>query len=109
MGLATERGLPVNIDAERLVLGSILLKDSAYVQVAGALEVDDFSLEKHKRIFKRMTLLYEQGEKIDRITLANELMKSGELEACDGFSYLVSLDDGLPEIPNLDSYTKIVK
>ena len=40
--------------------------------------------------------LYERGEKIDRITVANELMKFGELESCDGLSYLVSLDDGLP-------------
>ena len=53
--------------------------------------------------------LQERGEKIDRITVANELMKFNELEACDGLSYLVSLDDGLPQIPNLDSYIRIVK
>ena len=53
--------------------------------------------------------LQERNEKIDRITVANELMKFGELEACDGLSYLVSLDDGLPQIPNLDSYIRIVK
>ena len=50
--------------------------------------------------------LHERGEKIDRITVANELMKFNELEACDGLSYLVSLDDGLPQIPNLDSYIR---
>ena len=53
--------------------------------------------------------LHERGENIDRITVANELMKFNELEACDGLSYLVSLDDGLPQIPNLDSYIRIVK
>ena len=53
--------------------------------------------------------LQERGEKIDRVTVANELMKFNELEACDGLSYLVSLDDGLPQIPNLDSYIRIVK
>ena len=105
----TEKGLPVNVDAERFVLGSILLDDNLYIQAAGALEPDDFSLEKHRRIFRRMGDLNERGEHIDRITVANELMKCGELESCDGLSYLVSLDDGLPQIPNLDSYVRLVK
>lgn len=106
---ATEKGLPTNVDAERFVLGSILLDDSLYVQAAGTLEPEDFSLEKHRRIFKRMGELQDRGERIDRITVANELMKFNELEACDGLTYLVSLDDGLPQIPNLDSYIRIVK
>ena len=91
------------------MLGSILLDDSFYIQAAGTLEADDFSLEKHRRIFRRMGELHERGERIDRVTVANELMKFNELEACDGLSYLVSLDDGLPQIPNLDSYIRIVK
>src|ERR1039458_2507097 len=99
---STEKGLPTNVDAERFVLGSILLDDSLYVQAAGTLEADDFSLEKHRRIFKRMGELQDRGEKIDRVTVANELMKFNELEACDGLSYLVSRDDGLPRISNLD-------
>ena len=106
---STEKGLPTNVDAERFVLGSILLDDSLYVQAAGTLEPDDFSLEKHRRIFKRMGELQDRGERIDRITVANELMKFNELEACDGLTYLVSLDDGLPQIPNVDSYIRIVK
>jgi replicative DNA helicase len=104
-----EKGLPQNEDAERFVLGSILLDESFYIQAAGTLEADDFSLEKHRRIFRRMGELQDRGEKIDRVTVANELMKFNELEACDGLSYLVSLDDGLPQIPNLDSYLRIVK
>jgi replicative DNA helicase len=106
---AVEKGLPTNVDAERFVLGSILLDDTLYVEAAGTLEADDFSLEKHRRIFKRMGELQERGEKIDRITVANELMKFNELEACDGLSYLVELDDGLPTLPNIDAYLKIVK
>ena len=78
---STEKGLPTNVDAERFVLGSILLDDSFYIQAAGTLEVSDFSLEKHRRIFKRMGDVYERGEKIDRITVANELMKFNELES----------------------------
>src|SRR6202171_4291196 len=104
-----EKGLPANVDAERFVLGSILLDDSFFVQAASSLQMDDFSLEKHRRIFRRMGDLNERGERIDRITVANELMKFNELESCDGLSYLVSLDDGLPRIPNIESYIRIVK
>jgi replicative DNA helicase len=107
--LAFEKGLPANLDAERFVLGSILLNDSVYLQVAGAADIEDFSLEKHRRIFARMKDLYERGERIDRVTLANELMKQGQLESVDGLGYLVSLDSGLPEISNLESYIRIVK
>jgi replicative DNA helicase len=107
--LTFERGLPTNVDAERFVLGSILLNQDTYFQVAGAVEPEDFSLEKHRRIFARMKDLYDRGEKIDRVTLANELMKQGQIESVDGFSYLVSLDEGLPALSNLDSYVRIVK
>ena len=109
MDLAFAKGLPQNADAERYVLGSVLLNDSLYLQVAGAVEPEDFCLEKHRRIFARMKDLYDRGEKIDRVTLTNELMKHGQLESVDGMSYLLSLDEGLPEIVNLESYIRIVK
>src|SRR5579883_1509021 len=104
-----EKGLPANVDSERFVLGSILLDDSYFVQVAGVLQAEDFSLEKHRRIFSRMAELAERNERIDRVTVANELMRHNQLEACDGLSYLVSLDDGLPQAFNIESYTRIVK
>jgi replicative DNA helicase len=107
--LALQKGLPTNIDAERLVLGSILLDEALFVQVAGILQADDFALEKHRRIFLRMGELHERGEKIDRITVYNELLKHNEAEACDGLGYLISLDDGLPRISNLDAYVRIVR
>jgi replicative DNA helicase len=109
LDLTFEKGLPASVDAEKFVLGMILLNDTYYLQVAGALEAEDFSLEKHRRIFARMKDLYERGERIDRVTLADELIKQGQLESVDGLAYLVSLDDGLPEIANLDSYIRIVK
>jgi replicative DNA helicase len=109
VGVALEKGLPCNLDAERFVLGSILMNDSQFIQVAGIVEADDFSLEKHRRIFHRMGELNTRGERIDRVTVANELMRFSELESCDGLTYLVSLDDGLPPIQNLDSYIRIVK
>jgi replicative DNA helicase len=104
-----DKGLPVNLDAERFVLGSILLDDSLFVQVAGAVQAEDFALEKHRVLFNRMRDLHDRGEKIDRVTVYNELLKHGEAEACDGLSYLISLDDGLPRISNVDAYVRIVQ
>jgi replicative DNA helicase len=109
MSVIDEKGLPSNLDAERSVLGSILLDDSRFIQIASTLEPSDFSQEKHRRIFRRMAELNERAERIDRVTLANELLRYNELESCDGLSYLVSLDDGLPQISNIDSYARIVK
>ena len=107
--IALEKGLPANVDAERFVLGSILLDDSVFIEIAGALQAGDFCLDKHQRIFRRMAELHERGEKVDRITLANELLRYNELESVDGLSYLVSLVDGLPKIPNLDGYIRIIR
>jgi len=107
--LALEKGLPANIDAERFVLGSILLDDTAFLDVAGVLRPEDFALDKHRKIFVRMVQLNDRAERIDRVTVANELLRYNELESVDGLTYLVSLDDGLPHIPNLDSYVKIIR
>ncbi len=107
--IALEKGLPVNLDAERFVLGSILMDDSVFLPVAAALVADDFSLEKHRRIYSRMADLYERAERIDRVSLAEELMRQNQLESCDGLSYLVSLDDGMPKLSNLDGYIRIVR
>lgn len=103
------QALPDNLDAERFVLGVIMSSDMAYLQVAGTLCPEHFSLEKHRRIFLRMGDLHERGEKIDRVTLANELLKHGQLQSVDGLSYLVSLDDGLPQLHHLESYVTIIK
>ncbi|MDZ4799367.1 MAG: replicative DNA helicase [Bryobacteraceae bacterium] len=107
--LALKKGLPANIDAERFVLGAILLDDNNFIGVGGVLDLEDFSLEKHRRIWARMADLAKRGERIDRVTLANELMKLGQLESVDGLSYLVELDNGLPQLFALDSYVRIVK
>ena len=102
--------MPNNLDAERFVLAPrFLLDESFWPDASAVLTPDDFSIETHRRICQRMADLYDRGEHIDRITVYNELDKHGEAEACGGVGYLVSLDDGLPQIPNLDSYIRIVQ
>ncbi|MCC6262251.1 MAG: replicative DNA helicase, partial [Bryobacterales bacterium] len=104
-----EKGLPAAVEVEKLVLGSVLINDATFIQAGGLLRPEDFSIEKHQRIFTAMRELYEQGERIDRITLANQLNRKGLLQDVGGLSYLVSLDDELPVVFNIDSYVRIVR
>lgn len=104
----SERPLPAALDSEKFILGSILLDGSKFAEVNGALKQEHFALEKNRRIWARMSDMAERGEVIDRVTVANELQRFGELESVDGLSYLVSLDDGLPQISNINSYVAIV-
>lgn len=102
-------GIPVSVETEKLVLGSILMDDSLYEQVYLYLLLEDFSLDIHRTIFCRMSDLHSRGDAIDRVTLANELLRHAELERCGGVSYLVSLDEGLPHFPSIESYVRILK
>ena len=107
--LALERGLPTNLEAEQFVLGSVLLDDTLFPQVAGVVDGGDFNVEKHRRIFLRMVDLHARGERIEYLTLVNELEKHTQLESVDGIAYVSSLTDGLPRLDSIDSYLKIVK
>jgi replicative DNA helicase len=105
-----ERGLPSSIDAERSILGAILLDNFAYTQAASQnLQADDFSLDSHRRIYARIHELADSGRAIDLITLSEELSRHKEVEAVGGVAYLSSLTDGLPHRPNIEQYVRIVK
>ncbi len=109
MDIAFQKGLPSNLEAERLTLGAILLDPECFILVAGELIPEDFTLEAHRRIFQRMNTLHDRGDKIDRVGLANELMRHSELESVGGLSYLISLDEGIPQIVNVFGYVRIIK
>ena len=104
------KGLPANTDAERFVLGLMLLDADRYLPgVRTELQPGDFSIEKHRRIFRCAMEVDQRGEKVDALTVAEELRRQNLLDVCDGLSYLNSLDDALPHIPNIGSYAQIVK
>lgn len=105
-----DRGLPASIEAERAILGAILLDNLAYHQAAqSALQADDFSLDSHRRIFLRMSELSETGRAVDFVTLSEQLGQHKEIEAVGGVAYVTSLTDGLPRVRNIEQYVKIVK
>jgi replicative DNA helicase len=106
---AVDAGLPANIDAEKTILGAILLDNAAHAEAAEKLEPDDFSLDSHRRIFLRMTELMNEQRAVDIVTLAHELSRFKEIEAVGGVAYLASLTEGLPIRPVIEDYIRIVK
>jgi len=101
--------LPANIDAERSILGAILLDNFAYNQAAEHLRTEDFSLDSHRRIYSRMVDLAESSRPIDMITLIEELDRHKDLQAIGDVAYVSSLVEGVPERPSIEHYVKIVR
>jgi replicative DNA helicase len=104
-----ERPLPHNAEAERSILGAVLLDNHALNAAVERLRSEDFFLSQHRLIFERMVQLGEKSQAIDTITLMEDLVRSGELEAAGGVAYLSQLADGLPRVANVDHYARIVK
>jgi replicative DNA helicase len=101
--------LPANVQAERSILGAILLDNLAYNEAAEHLRAEDFSLDSHRRIYSRMVDLAESSRPIDMITLIEELDRRKELEAIGDVGYVSALVDGVPDRPSIEHYIKIVR
>ena len=104
-----DRNVPHSVDAERSVLGAILLENTAINRAQEILKDTDFYRDPHRRIFKVMGALSERATAIDPVTVKEELTRSGELEAVGGPAYIASLLDGVPHSSNVEHYAKIVK
>jgi len=104
-----ERTLPHNLEAEKSVLGAILVNNEAFNHAAELIDGRDFFRDAHRRIFDKMVALSERGDAIDLVTLKEELARMGELEAVGGPAYVASLADGVPRSANVEHYARIVK
>ena len=107
--LTKERTLPHNNEAERTVLGAVLVDNAAFNSAAEVLARDDFYREAHRRIFDAMAGLAERSQPIDLVTLKDELTRGQALEAVGGATYLASLVDGIPRIVNVEQWSRIIK
>ena len=101
--------MPANVEAERSILGAILLDNHAYNDAAEHLKPEDFSIDAHRRIYSRMMDLSESSRPIDIITLVEELDRKKELQAIGDVGYVSSLLDGVPDRPSIEHYVKIVR
>jgi len=104
-----ERPLPQHLDAERSILGAILLDNQALNAAIENLRPEDFFFDPHRRVFQQMVALGETQQAIDLVTLNDALDRRGELESCGGTPYLASLVDGVPRSANIEHYVRIVK
>jgi replicative DNA helicase len=104
-----EKPLPNNLEAERSVLGAVLLDNNALNAAIENLKPEDFFLDQHRRVFTQMIALGESQQAIDLVTLTEELHRRGDLEAAGGAPYLAALADGMPRVTNVEHYARIVK
>ena len=99
---------PHEPEAERAVLGAILLDPGALLLVLEKLRPEEFYLESHQLIFEGCIGLHERGQAADLLTLTNHLREEGQLERVGGASYLSSLVDTVPDVANIEHYAEIV-
>src|SRR6187431_2371829 len=104
-----ERTLPHNLEAERSVLGAILVHNDAFNTAVQVIDSQDFYRDAHRRVFEKMIALNERNQAIDFVTLKEELSRSGELDEVGGPTYIASLADGVPRATNVEYYARIVK
>jgi replicative DNA helicase len=104
-----EKPLPNNLEAERSVLGAVLLDNNALNAAIENLKPEDFFLDQHRRVFLQMIALSEAQQAIDLVTLSDALHRRGDLDAAGGAPYLASLADGMPRVTNVEHYARIVK
>ncbi|MBE6695197.1 MAG: replicative DNA helicase [Ruminococcaceae bacterium] len=103
------RNLPVSIEAEQSVLGSILLNPTSFEDIAGLITEEDFSVEEHKQIFISMRSMFMMSKEIDIITLINNLVENGVYNETGGKDYIMLLAKIVPTAANIKDYAKIIK
>ena len=104
-----ERQLPNSADAERAILGAILLDNGLISQAIEQLRPEDFYVPSHRRIFVGMISLFERGAEINPILIGEELKRENALESVGGISFITNLTYGLPHSTNIVHFTKVVR
>jgi len=104
-----ERPLPNSSEAERAILGAIMLDNALVTQAIEQLRPEDFYVPSHRRIFLAMVALFERGSEINQILIAEELRRDGEIESVGGLSFITNLMHGLPHFVNIGQFSKIVR
>lgn len=103
------RPLPSSPDAERVILGGILLDNDLITEAVEELEPDDFYSPNNRRIFKAMTALFERGMRIDPVLIGEEIKKESSSDAGGGVAGITNLTYGLPLFSTIESYVKTVR
>src|SRR5215212_9744345 len=108
-GAEAARVPPHDLDAERAVIGAMLVSETAIAVVAERLAAEDFYSEVHRIIYGAMMRLYSRGEPIDQLTLTNELRRVNEFERIGGRPYVFQIVESVPTAANAGRYADIVR
>jgi len=108
-GAEAARVPPHDLDAERAVIGAMLVSETAVAAVAERLAADDFYSEVHRIIYGAMMRLYSRGDPIDQLTLTNELRSVNEFERIGGRPYVFQIVESVPTAANAGRYADIVR
>ncbi len=108
-GAGAARVPPHDLDAERAVIGAMLVSETAVAAVAERLQAEDFYSEVHRVIYGAMMRLYTRGDPIDQLTLTNELRSVGEFEKIGGRAYVFQMVESVPTAANASRYAEIVR
>ncbi len=100
---------PHDLDAERAVIGAMLVSETAVSVVGEVLAVEDFYSETHRVLYGAMMRLYSRGEPIDQLTLTNELRSMGEFDRIGGRQYVFRIVESVPTAANAARYAEIVR
>jgi replicative DNA helicase len=100
---------PHSLEAERTVLGGILVRNQNLNVVLSTISPDDFYRDAHRKILERIIVLIDKGLAVDLLTLTEDAQRAGILEEIGGASYLSALLDGVPRNLNVEYYAQIIK
>ena len=95
---------PQSVEAERSVIGGILLAPESWDAIAELVDAGDFYRPEHRAIFRQIALLVDRNEPIDVITVADRLLATGELDAAGGHTYLADLVEQTPTAANVSAF-----
>ena len=110
MDVELQKRLPVSVEAEQSVLGSILIKPSeSFEAISGILDVDDFYIKEHRVIFSAMQEMFLSSSRIDTVTLVNKLVESGSRDQSGGLQYITQIAEIVPSAANVKDYALIVR
>jgi replicative DNA helicase len=109
LNISLDEPLPHNVEAERAVLGAIIINNHAFYRVLGKIDTDSFFKDAHRRIFASIRSLAETSRPIDLVTLRDELDRAGALKEVGGASYVSSLVDVVPDIANVEWYADLIR
>ncbi len=104
-----KRTPPSSLEAERTVLGGILVQTSNLNVVLSTISPEDLYKDAHRKILERIVSLVDRGLAVDLLTLTEDAQRAGILEEVGGASYLASLLDGVPRNLNVEYYAQIIK